>query len=444
MSWDPETSRTCSALNEYVSDRSNERTGLSKQPRQDADNEPSANPVAYRYRWVILAVFALLNIVVEMHWVALAPVTSEAAAFYRVTPMSIGFLSMLFMLVYIIISMPASYIIDTYGLRPGIGVGAGLIGVFGLLKGLYASNYAMVVLCQIGLAVAQPFILNAYTGLAAKWFPINERATATGLAALSQYLGIVVAMAVTPLVVNACGIPGMFLAYGIAAMAAAVLFFLLFREQPPTPSSLADEKERLLVGAGLRHIFHQRDMLLLFGLFFIGIGIFNALTTWIEQVLAPRGFSEEQAGIAGAAMILGGIIGASILPPLSDRMRRRVPFLLLCTVMSVPGLAGLAFAHSYPVLLCASFLLGFFTMSAGPIGFQYGAELCYPAPESTSQGLLLLAGQVSGAAFIYGMHAFRSEGGSMTPFMVLFIVLTVVNAFLCTRLTESKLLRNRE
>ena len=62
------------------------------------------------------------------------------------------------------------------------GVGAGLIGVFGLLKGLYASNYAMVVLCQIGLAVAQPFILNAYTGLAAKWFPINERATATGLA----------------------------------------------------------------------------------------------------------------------------------------------------------------------------------------------------------------------------------------------------------------------
>ncbi len=391
-----------------------------------------------------MAVFALLNIAIEIHWVALAPVTGEAAAFYRVTPMSIGFLSMVFMLVYIIVSMPASFIIDTYGLRPGIGAGAALMGVFGLLKGLYASNYAMVVLCQMGLALAQPFILNAYTGLAAKWFPLNERATATGLAALSQYLGIIAAMAVTPLLVHAYGIDGMFLVYGITAVAAAVLFFLLFREQPPTPPSPAAEQERLPVLAGLRHIFRQKQMLLLLGLFFIGIGIFNALTTWIEQILAPRGFSEEQAGIAGAAMILGGVVGASVLPPLSDRMGKRVPFLLFSTVLTIPGLAGLAFANSYPILLCSSFALGFFTMSAGPVGFQYGAELCYPAPESTSQGLLLLAGQISGAAFIYGMYAFRSEGGAMTPFMLLFIALTVVNAFLCTRLTESRLLQEKE
>jgi len=414
-----------------------------KKSCQETPGGTYLEPVAYGYRWAILALFALLNIVIEMQWIALAPVTSEAAAFYRVTPMSIGFLSMVFMLVYIVISMPASYIIDTYGLRRGVGAGAALIGVFGLLKGLYASNYAMVVLSQIGLAVAQPFILNAYTGLAAKWFPTNERATATGLAALSQYLGIIVAMAVTPVLVHAYGIHGMFLAYGIVAMAAAVLFFLLFREQPPTPSSSADEEERLPVGVGLRHIFRQRQMWLLLALFFIGIGIFNAVTTWIEQILAPRGFSEEQAGLAGAAMILGGVIGAAILPPLSDRMRKRVPFLLLSTFLTIPGLAGLAFAHRYPVLLCSSFILGFFTMSAGPIGFQYGAELSYPAPESTSQGLLLLAGQISGAAFIGGMYAFRSEGGSMTPFMLLFIALTAINALLCTRLTESKRLRGK-
>jgi FLVCR family feline leukemia virus subgroup C receptor-related protein len=116
----------------------------------------------------------------------------------------------------------------------------------------------------------------------------------------------------------------------------------------------------------------------------------------------------------------------------------------LSTFFTLPGLAGLAFATSYPVLLCSSFVLGFFTMSAGPIGFQYGAELSYPAPESTSQGLLLLAGQISGAAFIYGMYAFRSDGGSMTPFMVLFIALTAINVFLCTRLTESRLLREKK
>jgi len=403
-----------------------------------------ARPVVYRYRWAILSVFALLNIVIEVHWVALAPVTSEAAAYYRVTPMSIGFLSMLFMLVYIVVSMPASYIIDTYGIRTGIGAGAALIGAFGLLKGLYAFNYTMVVLSQVGLAVAQPFILNAYTRVAANWFPMEERATATGLAALSQYLGIIVAMAVTPVLVHGYSIDGTFRIYGLASLGAAVLFFLLFREHPPTPPSLFDEKERFAVGAGLRHIFRQKQMWLLLVLFFIGIGIFNAVTTWIEQILGPRGFSAEQAGIAGAAMILGGIIGACILPPLSDRVRKRVPFLVLATSFTIPGLAGLAFANNYALLLGSSFVLGFFTMSAGPIGFQYGAELSYPAPESTSQGILLLAGQISGAAFIYGMYAFRSDGGSMTPFMVLFIALAAVNALLCTRLTESKLIRRWE
>ena len=28
-------------------------------------------------------------------------------------------------------------------------------------------------------------------------------------------------------------------------------------------------------------------------------------------------------------------------------------------------------------------------MSAGPLGFQYAAEVSHPAPESTSQGMLL-------------------------------------------------------
>ncbi|HPK45093.1 MAG TPA: MFS transporter, partial [Spirochaetota bacterium] len=117
----------------------------------------------YKYRWIVMFVFALLNIVMQMHWVSFASITSEAAAFYNVTPLSIGFLSMLFMIVYIFISIPASFIIDTYGIKIGVGIGALLVGIFGIVKGIYAQSYTMVVLSQIGLAIAQPFILNAYT-----------------------------------------------------------------------------------------------------------------------------------------------------------------------------------------------------------------------------------------------------------------------------------------
>ena len=53
----------------------------------------------YRYRWVVLGVFALINLMIQVHWVALAPITTQAEHFYGVSALSIGFLSMLFMLV---------------------------------------------------------------------------------------------------------------------------------------------------------------------------------------------------------------------------------------------------------------------------------------------------------------------------------------------------------
>ena len=151
----------------------------------------------YRYRWVILFIFFMITALIEIQWIMLAPVTKEAVAFYKVSELQIAFLSMIFMIVYVFMSVPASYIIDTWGIRTGIGIGAILTGTFSLLKGFYPSSYAILCVSQTGLAVAQPFILNATTRLAARWFPINERATAAGISTLGQYIGIIIAMVAT-------------------------------------------------------------------------------------------------------------------------------------------------------------------------------------------------------------------------------------------------------
>ncbi|MEN6474119.1 MAG: MFS transporter [Syntrophaceae bacterium] len=395
----------------------------------------------YGYRWVILLLFALLNAVLQMHWVNFAPITSEAADFYGVSTLKIGFLSMSFMLVYLVVCIPASYVIDTFGIRIGIGIGAVLTGVFGLLKGLYAADFTMIMVCQIGLAVAQPFILNAITKVGASWFPLAERATAAGLASLSQFIGIILAMVLTPQLLKSYSMQYMLTAYGVVTVLVAVVFVAFMREAPPTPPSHLTEQERFKVFEGLKYMFRQRDMLILLIIFFIGLGMFNAVTTWIEQILAPRGFNSEQAGLIGAMMMIGGIAGAVTLPLLSDKLRRRKPFLLLAMLGTIPGLIGLTFMTGYGALLVSGFILGFFIMAAGPIGFQYGAEISYPAPESTSQGLIVLSGQISGVIFIYGMDAFRTATThSMTPFLIVFIVLSILNLLVGVLMKESPLI----
>jgi MFS family permease len=400
-----------------------------------------SNFKVYTYRWVVLLAFMAVVAMNQLLWITFASITGDAASYYGVPDLSIGILSLSFMIVYIFVSIPASWAIDTYGIRVAVGTGAALTGIFGLSRGVFASNYNLVLASQIGIAIGQPFILNAVTTVAARWFPIRERATATGLGSLAIYLGIIVGLALTPYLTLQSGIGSMLITYGVISVIAAVVFLGFARERPPTPPCLPGQAERSLVLDGLKQTLRKGDFDLLLFVFFVGLGVFNAVTTWIEDIVRPRQFSITQAGIVGGLMVVGGIIGAIVIPSLSDRYRRRVPFIIVALAGAIPGLIGIAYATSYWLLLASAFVLGFCLLSAGPVGFQYGAEVAYPASEGTSNGLLLLMGQISGIVFIFGMDSFRSPGtGAMTPSLIVLIGLVVVSLILSTRLRESTLL----
>jgi MFS family permease len=393
----------------------------------------------YGYRWIVLVAFMFIVAVTQLLWITFAPITGDAARFYGVSDLSIGLLSMSFMIVYIVVSIPASWVIDTYGIRVAVGIGAALTALFGLMRGLTASSYTLVLIAQIGIAIGQPFILNAVTTVAARWFPVRERATASGLGSLAMYLGIFLGLALTPYLTIHFQIAGMLVAYGAVSVLAALVFFVFARERPATPPCLPGMEARSLVFDGFKQMLRRKDFILLLIVFFIGLGTFNAVTTWIEDIVRPHGFSSTQAGIIGGLMILGGILGALVIPTLSDRLRKRTPFILLALAGATVGLAGIAYATSYWLLLVASFVLGFFLLSAGPIGFQYGAEITYPTPEGTSNGLLLLMGQISGIVFIFAMDSFKSPTtGSMTLSLIVLIGLMVLCLILSAFLKEPK------
>ena len=395
----------------------------------------------YGYRWVMLLTFMAVVAANQLLWITFASITSDATKYFAVSDLQIGLLSLSFMLVYIITAVPASWVIDTYGIRVGVGIGAALTGVFGLLRGLAAPNYTLVLVSQIGIAVGQPFILNATTKLAARWFPIQERATASGLGSLAIYVGIVAGLALTPYLLLISNMRAMLIGYGLFALAAALLFFAFARENPPSAPCPPGQEARSLVFDGLKQSLRNRNFIFLLVIFFIELGIFNAVTTWVEDIVRPRGFTSTQAGIAGGLMVLAGVIGAVIVPTLSDHYRKRTPFIILAVACAIPGLIGITYALNYPELLVSSFVMGFFLLSAGPLGFQYAAEITYPAPEGMSNGMVLLVGQISGIAFIFAMDSFRTPvTGAMTPSLIVLIVLMVAALILCTRLQDSKLL----
>jgi cyanate permease len=395
----------------------------------------------YGYRWIMLIVYMLVVTVNQLMWITFAPITGEAAIHYGVSDMKIGILSMCFMIVYIVVSIPASWIIDTYGIRIGVGIGVVLTGVFGFLRGLVPINYNLLLLSQIGIAIGQPFLLNSVTKIAARWFPIGERATASGLGTLAMYIGILTGMILTPYLVIGSGIGGMLFIYGILSVIVAVVFLMFAKERPLTAPCNKDQEERALAIDGLKLIFRYKNFNSLMFIFFVALGVFNGVTTWIENILSPRGFSAVQAGTTGGLMIIGGILGALIIPILSDHYRKRTPFIIIALAGATIGLIGITFATNYLILLASGTAYGFFLLSSGPIGFQYGAEVTYPVSEGTSNGFLILMGQISGIAFIFGMDFYKSSGtGSMTSPLIILIGFMLLSLLISTRLKESSLL----
>jgi MFS family permease len=392
----------------------------------------------YPYRWVVLAVFMFINITIQMLWITYAPITSLAAAFYGVTDLQIGMLSMVFMIAFIPLSMPVSWAIDTYGFRWTVGIGAVLMSIFGVLRGVVGTDYTIVLISTIGIAVAQPFLLNAWTKVPAQWFSTDERATAVGLVTLASLVGTALGMVLTPILVETMSIANIQLLYGGIAAFSAVLFLIFAREKPATPPCPPGQEVRVLMLDGLKNALKVKEFWFYLFVSFIGLGLFNGITTWVEAIIRPRGFTPTDAGALGALMLVGGVIGAVVIPPFSDKQHKRKLYLLLGFALAIPGLVGLTFGLTHGVLFVSAFSMGFFLVSANPVGMQYAAEITYPTPEGTSNGLIQLFGQAS-VVFVYLMEALKSADGSFTPALLVAIGLMVVSIILIAQMHDPKI-----
>lgn len=388
----------------------------------------------YRYRWVVLFAYIVITATICLQWLTFAPIAREAKEFFQVSALQIDLLSLIFLVVFVFIAIPASYVIDTYGVKIGVGFGALLTGVFGLFKGFYATDYTMVFVCQLGLAIAQPFLLNAVTKISVLWFPIHERATSVALGTLAQFLGIIIVMILTPILLHSGQtIPQVMQVYGFVSMLCAILFLVLVKEKPPTSPSTHGEDHELPFFEGISFLWKQADMKKILFLFLIGLGVFNAVSTCIDQICEIKGLTTEESGLVGGVMLIAGIFGGVIIPPISDKIQKRKLFLIIAMVGFMAGLSIFVLLEGFITLLFGSIVIGFFLLGIGaPIGFQYCAEITSPAPESTSQGLLLLVGQVSGILFILGLNFF-----GMVSFLYVLLALTAITLALVFRLKES-------
>jgi FLVCR family MFS transporter 7 len=394
----------------------------------------------YKYRWIILAAIVPAIICTEMFWLTLSPISSLAEKYYHVQSIGISMFATSYMIVYILFTLPASWVVDKFGFRYSLIIGVLITAIFGVLRAVFAPVFAAAIIFQFIIAIGQPFLLNISTKVPANWFPVSERSIAAGILTMAQYLGFVVPMVISPVIGENYGIPALYKVFAIVACICAVVAIVFTRERPVIAPGREAEKEDTSI-ASMAKLLKNRNFVYVLFVVFISMGIFNALLTLIENILKPRGITMDQAGIVGSAFVIAGVIGAVLLPVLSDKIHRRTPLFIIAISLMVPLYLGITYISNFLLVAIVAGVAGFLIMGVAPILFQHGAEIAYPVKEGASFGLILLMGQLSGILFVVIFEAINGATGSATIPMLLFVAATAVEIPVTLKMKESKIFK---
>lgn len=134
--------------------------------------------------------------------------------------------------------------------------------------------------------------------------------------------------------------------------------------------------------------------------------------------MKPYSFSEDEAGIGGAVLILVGLVASAVVSPILDRTKTFVA--AIKTVIPLSGAAYLAFvwmpatgdiAGPYVVLA----VIGASGFSLMPCALELMTELSYPVSPEVTSTLGWVGGQLLGAVFILVSGALTSGDNADPP-----------------------------
>lgn len=394
-------------------------------PRRTLSRISTSSSVVYKVykrRFFGLAQLVLLNIVVSWDWITFAPVSSTSAQYFGTSESNINWLSTAFLFAFCVTTPATFYVLHKYGTKTAIVIAAALILVGNWVKygATKANNFAGVMVGQLIIGFAQPFVLSSPTSYSNLWFSPAGRTTATALASLSNPFGAALGQLISPFWASKPDdIPNMILYISIISSVACVPAFFI-PAKPPTPSSAGaapDHMDRASLRKDLNIVLRSLEFYLLFIPFIVYVGFFNAFSSLLNQILEPYGFSETNAGISGAILIVVGLVCAAISSPFVDKykfyltyIKAAIPFLGVCYLIFI--WAPQSHSLAYVDVVCA--ILGAASFGLVPVVLEFLVEIHHPLGPELGSSLCWCGGQLLGGIFIVIMNALK-DGPRANP-----------------------------
>lgn len=378
-------------------------------------------------KWTNLILFAMVALVSQMLWLNFAPLITFLENRYQVDEFVAGLPVMVFPLFYVLLSVNAGALIDKRGYKKIIAFGAILMSIGSVVR-IFDSSFWVLLAGQCIIAIGQPYIINGINKLVADWFDEKDAGGAVGIGTAGMFLGMAAGVGATLPLIEATSFQMMQIIMAAICIVFTLLFVFVVKEnkiQKDGISSVGGLKE-------YAQLLKNKNILVINVLSFLSLGFFNGYFNWSEKIMNEIGIGADQSSMVGTVLIISGIIGAAVIPAISDKIQRRKIFMIIAAVTATLIAYPLFTRTDYTLLLVLAGIMGFVFLPGYAILLTSGEEEAGKKRAGASTGLIMLSGNLGGTIVIMAMEMIKGDG-SWKPaifFCVGTLVLAVLFAFM--------------
>ncbi|KAL9988621.1 hypothetical protein ACROYT_G003087 [Oculina patagonica] len=386
----------------------------------------------YKRRWYILLMYSICSAVNAVKWNAWSPIQGTSQVVFGWSNTTITLLVAWGPIVYLVVFLPVSWLMDAKGVRAATLLMATLNFIGAGLQAIPLSNLQtqtwLIHLGAILNGICGPVPIALGPLISATWFPTHQHTTSTALASLSTCVGMGLSFIISPLLVPDVGNHSstigksidyikirnnmshsqlmylkekimhlMYIELGVAALILLVIF-VYFPSKPKLPPSVTAAVDRLDFKYGFKCLVHNKQMWLLLFINGVIVGVYTGLGTILDLNLSQFGIGEKTAGWLGFGASMAGIVAGISLSILADHISRHmkaIQFVLLVSATVCFALFAFMCAGIIPyckaVLFLTYILGGFFANGTIPLFFEMAVETAYPVAEGITSGFLMMS-----------------------------------------------------
>lgn len=312
-----------------------------------------------RRAWLIWAIAAGFYAYGFFHRVAPSVIVDDLMLAFALDATLMGALSASYFYTYAVLQVPLGVLIDRFGPRVMLTVGASTAALGGVLFATATGHWpAMIARALIGGGVAVGYI--GTLKLVGAWFPLQRFGLLAGLTLAAGTAGAIGAQVPLAAVVDAFGWRRTLFAVGLAGIGLAILVVLVVRDRPSeraepaavAPANAAVDRPATAaapMAAGLAAILARPETWLLVivtGL--TGAPILAFAGLWgVPYFVQVHGLERTAAATLTSLMLVAWAVGGPALGALADRVASRARLILV--VATANCLLWLPFAV-YPTL----------------------------------------------------------------------------------------------